>query len=390
MQQQNKTTEIINIGNLIISIIKNEIAGKSFPLPADVDFNKLYSLADRHKVTPLIANAVLNCSFAPDEVKQKFKKELFIASLRYETQCKEKKELTAEFCKAGIHHCFLKGQKISKYYKNPEERFMLDMDVYIDEEKIKTAEEILKSRGYALNTFSDDKDVGYIKKPFLNIELHKELKYDYDKGYSYYKGAFNRLVSEENGYTLNMTNEDFYIYIISHTAHHFEVAGTGIRNILDHFYLKKYLKPLCDEALLCKNLEEVGLTLFSQKLDLLADFWFADGETSDDVEETAAFVFLSGVFGNETNNYLSAILKGEYNDKKSSYIFSRLFPPLKKIAPRYPILKKLPFLLPLFWIIRLISALLNKTDISGEISGFEKASGENKEDFGNFMRKNGL
>ena len=97
------------------------------------------------------------------------------------------------------------------------------------------AEEIVKNRGYELNTFGDDKDIGYIKKPFLNIEIHKELKYDYDKGYDYYKGAFQRLMAGDNACELNMTNEDFYVYILSHSAHHFENGGTGIRNILDHF-----------------------------------------------------------------------------------------------------------------------------------------------------------
>ncbi len=391
MEQQAKTTEILAVGDLIISVIKNETAGKVFPLPADVDFEKLYLLCERHKVTPLIADAVLKCSHAPDEIKGKFKKELFRASMRYESQCREKELLSAEFCKRNIKHCFLKGVKIAKYYRKPELRYMLDMDIYVDEKRFKDVQQIMLERGYSENSFgADDKDAGYIKKPFLNAEIHRELKYDYDKGYSYYKGAFERLVPEENGYTLNMTNEDFYVYILSHSAHHFAFSGTGIRNILDHYYLKNNLKPLCDNALLQKNLEETGLSVFSQKLDLLAEFWFGDGEKTGDVSELSDYVILSGVFGNETNYHMSSILRGDYGDKKSSFILARLFPSADKISPRYPILKKAPFLLPFVWLVRILSAIFGKKDVSGEIKGFEKASKENTDEFSAFMKKNGL
>ncbi len=391
MEQQAKTAEILAVGDLIISVIKNEAAGKVFPLPADIDFKKLYLLCERHKVTPLVADSVLNCPYTPDEIKAKFKKELFKSSMRYESQCREKEQLTEEFCKKNIRHCFLKGVKIAKYYRNPELRYMLDMDIYVDKERFKDAKQIMVDRGYSENSFGEDeKDAGYIKKPFLNVEIHRELKYDYDKGYSYYKGAFDRLIAEENGYTLNMTNEDFYVYILSHSAHHFEFSGTGIRNILDHYYLKNNLKPLCDSTLLKKNLEETGLRVFSEKLDLLSDFWFGDGEKTDDVSELSDYVILSGVFGNETNFHMSSILRGDYGDDKSSFILARLFPSAEKIAPRYPVLKKAPFLLPIIWIVRILSAIFGKKDISGEIKGFEKASKENTVEFSAFMKKNGL
>ena len=56
-----------------------------------------------------------------------------------------------------------------------------------------------------------------------------------------------------------MTNEDFYVYILSHTAHHFETAGTGIKTIIDHYYLKKKLKPLCNHQVLDKALSDAEI-----------------------------------------------------------------------------------------------------------------------------------
>ncbi len=389
-EQNNNAAEVISVGKVIISIIKKHIAGTDYEVPADVDFKKLFSLAERHKVTALIAAEVIKCPTASVEVKKAFQKELFKSSVRYETQLKEKNELTQLFCQKKIAHCFLKGQKIARYYENPEERYMLDMDIYIPEEKLCEAEEILLSRGYVLNTFGDDKDVGYIKKPFLNIELHRELKYDYDKGYEYYKGAFSRMLSEENGYTLNMTYEDFYVYILSHCAHHFESGGTGIRNILDHYYLNKFLRPQCRSEKLCDSLENIGLTEFSRSLDSLSEMWFGDAQENENSREVGDYVLLSGVFGNSTNAYLSGILRGSYSEKKSSYVLSRLFPSAKAMAPRYPVLNKLPWLAPLFWIVRFFSAVFSEKDYKKEINNVGSASDEDKTNFAEFMKKNGL
>jgi hypothetical protein len=267
---------------------------------------------------------------------------------------------------------------------------MLDMDIYVEESGIKKAERLLQERGYTLNSFGDDKDIGYIKKPFYNIELHRELKYDYDKGYDYYKGAFARLLGAEDSCELNMTDEDFYVYILSHTAHHFETAGTGIRNILDHYYLKSKLKPCCNADILSAGLEAVGLTTFAQKMDEVAEAWFGNGEYNEDIEEISDYILLGGVFGNRVNHYMGGILRGDYGDKKASFVLKRLFPPKAKIQDRYPVLKRFGFLLPFIWVVRIISAVFSKKDYSAEIDNADSVTQEQKAIFARFMQKNGL
>lgn len=389
-ENQQVTAEIISVGKVIIDILKANVAGGVYSLPADVDFTRLYSLANMHRVAPLIADAVINCEFAPDDIKAKFKKELFKVSMRYESQMKEKDALIQIFNEKGIKYCFLKGHKLSRFYPNPEQRFMLDMDVWVEESRVADAQIVLEERGYESVSNGYDKDIGYIKMPFLNIEIHKELKYDYDKGYEYYKGAFSRLEGKEGSCELNMTNEDFYVYILSHSAHHFETAGTGIRNILDHFYLKRNLKPVCDKALLEDGFDATGLSVFNRKMDSLSEYWFGDGEKTEDIEELSNYILLSGVFGNRTNHYLGGIVRGDYGSKKSEFIFTRLFPKREKILDKYPILDKMPFLLPIIWIVRILTAIFTKADYKSEIESVESVSEEEKSIFADFIKKNGL
>lgn len=391
--ENNKTEisrDVLRTGRIIVDAIKCQLNGDTYEFPEDTDFKKIYKLSERHKVTPLVANTVVNCACADEEVKKVFRKELFRCAARYSAQEKEAEELTTIFVKEKIKHNFLKGMKVARFYDNPDMRFMLDMDVYIEPSKVDEVKKILENRGYAYDNYEDEKDAGYVKKPFLNFELHKELKYDYDKGYEYYKGASERMVTAENGYTMNMTNEDFYVYILSHAAHHFEKAGTGIKTVVDHFYLKGKLKPLCDEGLLKDALEKTGLLLFSERMDALCEYWFGSAQGDDSLAEMGDYIILSGVFGNETNDYLSGIIRGDYTEKKSSYFLARLFLPYKFMKKRYPILKKLPFLLPLMWVVRLFSALVNKDKYVQEAQNINSVDSGLKDERIDFLKKNGF
>lgn len=378
VDQEKITADVMNTASVLIDAIKAYITEAEFEFPENTDFKKLYNLAQNHRVTAMVAPVVMKSKIAQSNVKGAFSKELFKTSARYTAQEKEREEISAEFSAQGIRHCFLKGSKVGVYYNNPDCRFMLDMDLYVEPEKYQEAEKILLSRGYEISTNADDKDTGYIKKPFLIAELHKELKYDYDKGYDYYKGAFQRMTSAD-GYRMNMTNEDFYVYILSHTAHHFETAGTGIKSVVDHYFLREKLKPQCDAQVLENALEEIGLYEFSKKLDKLCDFWFNGAECDDLTEKMTRYIILSGVFGNETNGYISGIIRGEYSDGANSYFIKRLFPPLKTMRNRYTILKKAPVLLPLFWGIRIFATVLNPQRVAGETKNVLSADNTQKE-----------
>ncbi len=391
---ENKNTEITKdilfTGELLVKVIKAHLDGKEYSFDENTNFEKLHKLSEKHKVTPMVAPSVIACENAPEDYKKIFRKALFRSAARHAAQMQEAKELAELFAENEIKHCFLKGGKVSKFYDNPDMRFMIDMDVYIEPQQAEQAAKLIIDRGYKYDNYEDEKDAGYVKKPFLNFELHKELKYDYDKGYDYYKGAFQRMVVGENGYSLNMTDEDFYVYILSHTAHHFESAGTGIRSIVDHYYLKKKLKPLCNEIALKEALESTGLSEFSKSMDKLSDYWFSGGDGDENVKETAEYIILSGVFGTQTNYYLSGIIHGDYSEKKSSYFLTRLFLPYKLMKKRYPILKKLPILLPILWVVRLLSALKNREKYANEADNVKSVDENAKNEQVEFLKRNGL
>lgn len=387
-------SEIINLtvqmGDVVINVLKGRLTGCEYSLPDNVDYEKLYKFCEMHKVTSLVAGEVVKCENIPAEIKALFQKQLFRCAARHTAQEKEMHGLTDMFTESNIKHCFLKGTKVSRYYPEPELRFMLDMDIYIEPQKFEEAKKLMLQRGYEVISVESDKDIALSKKPFLNIDLHKELKYDYDKGYEYYKGAFSRLTDVEGTTAMNMANEDFYVYILSHTAHHFETAGTGIRSIVDHYCIRKGLLPHCDSAALEKGLEATGLKVFNDRMNALCDYWFDGAQADESVQAMAQYIFLSGVYGTQTNTYMSGIGRGEYGEDKSAYFIKRLFPPYKSMSARYPVLKRLAFLLPVFWIIRVVSAVFGKEDFKKEVKNVTATSKDAVTAHLDFLKENGL
>lgn len=381
--------DIVGTGEILVGALRAQITHTDFYFPENTDFEKLLKLAYNHRVTAMAAPEVMKCGFVPEKIKGVFSKEIFKSTARYTAQENERRELSEELSRLSVRHCFLKGAKVGEYYDNPEFRFMLDMDLYVEPEKFETAEELLISRGYEINSNSDDKDTCYVKKPFLIVELHKELKYDYDKGYEYYKGAFGRMIRGD-GSAVKMTDEDFYVYILSHTAHHFETAGTGIKSVIDHYYLREKLKPKCNPEILENSLNEIGLKQFSERLDALCDFWFKGEKPDSPTEEMSRYILLSGVFGNGTNSYLNGIVRGDYGENADSYFIKRLLPPLGSMKNRYPVLKKMPVLLPLFWIVRILSSVFSTERIARETKTVVSAGHSEKEKQKRFFDDMGL
>ncbi len=381
--------DILLVGKILVDILKADINNEEYIFPDNTNFLKLFKLAQSHRITAMVAPFVLKSSVADASVKGAFSKELFKSSARYTAQEREAQELSEAFSQLKIRHCFLKGVKVGSFYKNPDARFMLDMDLFVEKESFALAEQALISRGYECVSNGDEKDTTYNKKPFLILELHKELKYDYDKGYDYYKGAFDRMISSD-GYRMDMTPEDFYVYILSHAAHHFSTGGTGIKSITDHYYLKEKLRPLCDSKLLVQNLKAVGLLDFAEKMDALCDFWFNSREPEPIISEMSDFVILSGVFGNRVNGYLGAVKRGDFKDSKGNYFLKRLFPEYKTMSIRYPILKKHSALLPLYWGIRLATALFNPKALKKETNIIMSVDDAEKNKYSEFIDNIGL
>ena len=133
------------------------------------------------------------------------------------------------------------------------------------------------------------------------------------------------------------------------------------RSVADLFVFRK-ANPRLDEAYIRREMGKLQLLEFYENMLRLLDVWFLDAESDEITELITAFVFSGGVWGTMEAELYSrqlkaATQKGSEPAPRGAF-FRAIFPPLRTIRNRYPILYRCPVLLPVMWVVRWFDVLL--------------------------------
>ncbi len=317
--------------------------------PEELLWSWVYGMAKKHSLTALIFEALQKRvrEEAPEALYQDFSRDSAIAGAKHISQKAELENISRLFSKNEIPFMLLKGFLIKTLYKNPALREMTDIDIFVGRENFEKAANLIKGLGYQLELSLEVHD-SFKKPPFLEIELHKILHLDM-KDYT----IADSLPSENNPYHRLMTEEDFLVFLLHHAKKHDETGGAGIRTVFDFYLIFKNKEY--DEAQLLARLEKENLADFYKRLKSLIDFWFFGGEAGAELLDFEIYTVTGGTYGNLENAYL----KKAREKGRIGLFFERLFPPYRLISSRYPILKKWPILLPVFYLVRIVSSLFD-------------------------------
>lgn len=321
------------------------------PLPEEITYKGVFSLAKRHSLA-----STLYYLFE-DEVKDdptlsaKLANERDVDYAKNLVQTREFDSVTRAFSSRGVRFLPMKGFLFKELWARPEHRTMSDMDIFVSPETTPLAEEILVSLGYTRSE-EGNTHTSFEKPPYVNIELHKKL----DKGSS---ADFSEWIEREDhpGWYV-MPDEDFLVYAIAHMHKHYEAGGSGMRSVFDIFLFLRKNENSLNRELVREKLQALSLCDFYDLLCELISLWFGDGGNKDDVLlDFELYTATGGTYGSVKNRVEYSVK----NKKRSkiSYFFARLFLPYSKMVYIYKWLKPLPFLLPIAWIMRVFSALLD-------------------------------
>ena len=89
----------------------------------------------------------------------------------------------------------------------------------------------------------------------------------------------------------------------------------------------------------------------------LAQQCFSDNQTDDFSDMVLEYIFDGGMYGNMKNHIA---VKKSKDENTFTYVIKRLFLPYKSMVILFPILNKVPILLPFCWVIRWVRALFSK------------------------------
>ena len=345
----------------ILRLVKSALTGQPLPLPEGFDFEKAYPLLREHQLQPLAyEGAILNGVSRQLPVMKQLFQDYCRVLMCSEGQMRAVDDLRAAFDRAGVDYLFFKGSRIKMLYPKPELRPMGDADVLIRMEQQEQVAAILLEQGYTLKA-ENEQEFLWIS-PKLVLEPHKSLIDAGDERfYSYFGGGWQLVERDKEGRAY-LLPEDEFAFLFLHMAKHYRAGGIGLRQFVDLWQYRRTV-PEQNEERLRQIIQQLGLTEFYKNVLRTLDVWFADAQPDEKTELITSFVFNSGSFGTEESKFFARTLRAAQGDDTVRAAFiQKLFPSLHRMELFYPVLNRMPVLLPALWLVRLIGIVLFRQD----------------------------
>ena len=289
---------------------------------------------------------------------------------------------------SGFDCVMLKGQILSGLYAVPETRISGDTDLLLPSAGMehlacqaleKIGFETIKRPDTSHHAMCKRADAGLIE---LHLSLYDEIFEDLWFNNRGEKREEYINITTKDGYTYKtLSYTDNAVFITLHAIKHFFSEGVGIRQIADMLLFNKTYK---DEI----NWEKYNKLMEKLKFKKLVDHIYEIGrryldidicKTSDidekNIEDILYDIETGGLFGKEDKSrkdfYMEATKErsqkddSEYDEyirqwKGNISLKRKLFPPESDMKKAYNILNNHAYLLPVFWIVRLIKIFAGK------------------------------
>ncbi len=355
------------------------------PCPENISGELIYKLSVRNTVQGILYLAAKSGAVTLSaETESKLQKSYMATLAREATQQEEIEYIRSAFNEENIEFMFLKGTHLKSLYPIPEMRFMVDMDILVKEQNMGKGGKLILARGFT-QEMNNGKDIVLVKKPFLTIELHKMLFVEDYFMHDYFASVWDR-VKKISDYEYKMPINDLYVYTLSHLAEHYLEAGSCFRPLMDLYLMEKTYSEL-DFDYINEQFKILGIDKFALKIRQLYECAFDGAEYNDDLITMENYI----VFGAPVNNASEVSKVARTNKSKSQRFMESAFPNLKHMKLKYPILEKLPFLLPIFWIVRFFEfVFLKKGSIEQKQSSISNVDQESADIMRKIFEKSGL
>lgn len=373
---------------IIITLIHGALTGKAVKLPEDFSLDDVLPIIKSHTIEALAYYGALNCGVPTESpAMQQLFNRVCVLIAQSNNQVYEIGRLCKAFEENGIDYMPVKGTIIKGWYDKPEMRFMSDADILIKTEQYDKIKPIMQQLCYNEGPESEceliwDKPMG------LHVELHKSLIPPVDKDfYSYFGTGWERAVCITPDKTrYELSDEDHFIFVFAHFARHYRGGGIGVKHLAD-LWVYLQVKNNMNTDYIAEEFKKLKLYDFYVNILHTLEVWFENKPSDDMSDLITEAIFASGAYGTHRSSVLSDAAKRSsetrsVKDAKHSKKMWLIFLPYKNMCLKYPFLKKLPFLLPIMWIVRGISAVFFKKEkIKKNFDEVKQIDGNEVEEF---------
>lgn len=352
----------------IIDIIKSVLNKTPLTLPEDIDIKAIYGLAKSHSLLSIVTSGLESTDYfksLPKDVQNAFishKMGSIRKSLSFDF---ERSEIFQKMEENGIAYLPLKGIIMNPLYPEPGMREFADNDIWYDETKQKAMIQIFKDRGYDIESINECHHDTFMKAPFYNFEMHRELVSDEDKLraiFSYYKNIKSLMIKDDSSeYAYHLNDNDFYVYEIVHGYKHFIHSGNGLRFIMDIYRYNQVKGETLDWGYIKDELSKMDIAKFEEVIRELSIAVFdSNAPLTEEQDKVLNYLLGSGTYGTIQNSVHNQM--EEAKGSRIKFIWRRLYPGWYWCKKKHPFFAYTIIFIPLLIIGRIFKALFLKRD----------------------------
>lgn len=337
---------------VFIKLLRCAVTGSD----ADIDYKgvtygRLFELAMRHSLAHIMYYELKKREALPtnEEMRRELERHWLSARRQVALRLFAISGIEKIFGENGVPFILLKGAHMTKLYPKPWMRSSADVDVLVKPCDLERAAELLINAGLQKDSECGH-HLGFVFKEGFYTELHFSL---IDEGVlpraeKILSNIWDYAAPREGfAYEYVLSDEAFYFYHTAHMAVHFKLGGCGVRTVLDLWLLNN--RTGFDAEKRGRLLSQGGLGAFESRIKQLSEIWFSGAQNDGSLDDLASFIMDGGIYGTlKQNAEAGRTAKGG----KFSYYVNRLFMPYSNMKHNYPILKKVPVLLPVCWAAR--------------------------------------
>ena len=319
-----------------------------------VNFEELYRFSESHMIPAVVDYALESAGikhrlFTQARAKAQRKAVILGNDLRIISESLEA---------AGIWHMPMKGAVMKNYYPAFGLREMNDIDIFFDMSHANDVRKIMTGLGFAVEDYCNHNHDVYRKPPLTDVEMHRGLMETWLNsalGDYYYDARDKMILDDGKKYTYHFSNEDFYLYMTSHSYRHYSEGGMGLRALIDEYvYMKKFSDSL-DWEYISGETVKMNLADFERDLRNLALYLFGGDESHEVNREMLKYIIESGSYG-YVETEAEHVINGFFGGSRLRYLLGQVFIPLRQLKYFNPHIYRHKYLYPFFVLKRLFKA----------------------------------
>lgn len=388
--------QLLKDGRALEGIVSSVIRQSTLHVvPNRLDWERMYRIADYHKVANIVYLGILgNSDSVPDKWKERFFERYQESLLFGETYKESVKEVLTWLDKRSISCIVLTSEVLRDFYQIPEAADTDPLRLYMDAKSYDLVRGYLIDLGYEVDQVYEGAGEHFCRESGLAIVMYYKLPFRTAK---YTRGMQKLLESacerENYRYIRAFTVEGELIYRMAASVYHYVTDELTMREVLELQIYHSALREHIRMDVIQRRLAELHVDELAEKILRISYMWFADRKDEyydglpDNMSEYDMLeerLITRGMINHETDPQALALAKQiqkELDREKSTERVQRLkakirehwekvrkvirwiFPDYRYMASIYPLLDKVPVLLPIYWLVRdmrLLIRLLRK------------------------------